>query len=115
MNDLKFTQEIKDKWLEALKSGKYIQGFGALVAKEDDKTYHCCLGVLGEIHSGLNNNINRVGVISPYTFLARNNVDYKFIYHTNDDCNYVVKVRSGEQERNYSNVIPIIEQLPVKS
>ncbi len=27
MSRLKFTKEIKTKWLEALKSGKYKQGF----------------------------------------------------------------------------------------
>ena len=39
-------QEIKAKWVAALRSGVYEQGAGAL--KVDDE--HCCLGVLCEIH-----------------------------------------------------------------
>lgn len=46
MEDLKFTKEIKEKWLTALKSGEYIQG--TIVLEENGQ--HCCLGVLAEIH-----------------------------------------------------------------
>lgn len=38
---------IKAKWLEALRSGKYVQGKGNLFNKEDN-TY-CCLGVLCKV------------------------------------------------------------------
>jgi len=38
-------QEIKTKWLEALRSGKYEQGAGHLC--KNDK--YCCLGVLCDI------------------------------------------------------------------
>ena len=41
-------QEIKTKWLEALRSGEYKQGKGIL---KDDKDNYCCLGVLCQIHS----------------------------------------------------------------
>jgi hypothetical protein len=47
--------EIKQKWLNALRSGEYKQGIGALRkatedenGKYDDKEY-CCLGVLCDI------------------------------------------------------------------
>lgn len=40
-------KEIKEKWLEALRSGKYKKSQGAL--KKTDNTY-CCLGVLCDIH-----------------------------------------------------------------
>lgn len=39
--------EIKSKWLEALRSGRYHQARGVLRA-EDGKS-HCCLGVLCDI------------------------------------------------------------------
>lgn len=39
-------QEIKQKWLEALRSGKYTQARDALVRRVDGKSYYCCLGVL---------------------------------------------------------------------
>lgn len=42
--------EIKAKWIEALRSGKYKQGTGVLRGKDlSGKTRHCCLGVLCEI------------------------------------------------------------------
>lgn len=39
-------QELKTKWLEALRSGKYQQGQGLL--RQGNK--YCCLGVLAEIN-----------------------------------------------------------------
>jgi len=38
--------EIKAKWIEALRSGRYAQGCGRL-RRHDDK--YCCLGVLCEL------------------------------------------------------------------
>ncbi len=38
-------KEIKERWVEALRSGKYQQGSGYLL--KDDK--YCCLGVLCEL------------------------------------------------------------------
>jgi hypothetical protein len=40
--------ELKAKWIEALRSGKYEQGLGYL---HSEKTY-CCLGVLHEVMGG---------------------------------------------------------------
>jgi hypothetical protein len=42
--------EIKKKWVEALRSGKYKQGIGRLKGNDE----FCCLGVLCDI-SGLSN------------------------------------------------------------
>lgn len=47
--------ELKEKWLEALRSRKFKQGQGSLkevVDAEKGKTVHCCLGVLHEISGG---------------------------------------------------------------
>jgi len=41
-------ESIKQKWIEALESGQYQQGTGAL-ALEDGKK-HCCLGVLCDLY-----------------------------------------------------------------
>src|SRR5262249_30875840 len=38
-------REIKTKWVEALRSGKYAQSTGAL----QDHKGHCCLGVLCDL------------------------------------------------------------------
>lgn len=48
MDAPKFTAELKAKWIEALRSGKYEQCQDAL----HDGIGHCCLGVL-EIVSGV--------------------------------------------------------------
>lgn len=41
--------EIKQKWLEELRSGKHKQGVGTLKSVEDDGSFaYCCLGVLQE-------------------------------------------------------------------
>lgn len=41
--------EIKAKWLEALRSGEYKQGKGALVEVKGDERFYCCLGVLCDL------------------------------------------------------------------
>lgn len=44
------TQEMKDRWLEALRSGDYNKGEVSLKSFEDGKVCHCAIGVLLEIH-----------------------------------------------------------------
>lgn len=41
--------EIKTKWVEALRSGKYKQGKKSLRSREGDK--YCCLGVLCDLYA----------------------------------------------------------------
>lgn len=41
--------EIKEKWLESLRSGKYEQGTGALRKNGEACDQFCCLGVLCDI------------------------------------------------------------------
>ena len=41
-------QEIKQKWIDALLSGKYKQGRGLLRQNDDE---YCCLGVLCDLHA----------------------------------------------------------------
>lgn len=44
----KLTPEIKQKWLDALRSGEFKQGFGKLKGRNfKDEIVYCCLGVLG--------------------------------------------------------------------
>lgn len=43
-------QELRTRWLEALRSGKYTQGKERLKTRNDDgSASHCCLGVLAEV------------------------------------------------------------------
>lgn len=42
-------QEIKKEWVEALRSGEYVQGQRRLHEIVDEEHKYCCLGVLCEI------------------------------------------------------------------
>lgn len=45
-------QDIKNKWVKALRSGKYKQGTGYLIKSSNDgnQCQHCCLGVLCDLY-----------------------------------------------------------------
>jgi hypothetical protein len=45
-------QDIKDKWVKALRSGEYKQGTGYLIKSSHDgnQCEHCCLGVLCDLY-----------------------------------------------------------------
>lgn len=43
-------QDVKQKWVAALRSGKFVQGRSKLKHTTDHGSLHCCLGVLCEIH-----------------------------------------------------------------
>lgn len=46
--------EVKQMWLDALRSGEYKQGRGELRTADDE---FCCLGVLCDIHSKVTHDI----------------------------------------------------------
>lgn len=108
MEGLKFTQEVKDNWLTALKSGKYKQGFVYLKHPMDGT--HCCIGVLADITLGLSTNEGGSFECSPYDFLNRalgkEVVDN--LWKTND------LDHRDNKNPDYSNVIPLIEALEVE-
>ena len=105
---LKFTQEVKDKWLENLKSGKYIQGYTAL--HNPRQNTFCCIGVLGDCIEELDNAAGEVNdnPKNPYEFLTGNNIDVKSIWRLNDSDEL-----DKDSKQDYSNVIPLIESLEV--
>lgn len=39
----------QEKWLQALESGEFKQGFGTLARVDDGVEYNCCLGVYGRV------------------------------------------------------------------
>lgn len=49
---------IRDKWLEALRSGKFLQGTHQLKTEDGLEIRYCCLGVLRHV---VNPNDNRGG------------------------------------------------------
>lgn len=46
MTDLKLRSEVKNAWVDALRSGEYQQGKGKL---RDHENRYCCLGVLADL------------------------------------------------------------------
>ena len=46
------TPELKQKWVDALRSGKYRQGREYLHRKRDSEDTYCCLGVLHDVSGG---------------------------------------------------------------
>jgi len=102
---LKFTQAVKDNWIDNLESGKYTQGFGSLV---DGNGNHCCIGVLGACTPELNNHLEDEET-SPYKFLKNNlgNDVVVTLYDMNDNA------LTRPANRDYSNVIDFIKSLPV--
>lgn len=43
------TKDEKSRWLQALRSGEYKQGNGALCVSNGETKEYCCLGVLADI------------------------------------------------------------------
>lgn len=110
---MKFTKEIKENWLKALKSGEYTQCKESLhntTEKLGNRIGHCCIGVLGDILPFLDNNYSYdCNLKSPYEFLTDNlgHGKTRDIFMRNDNTyNYT--------KPDYSNVIPLIEQLETK-
>ncbi len=105
----KFTQKVKDNWLNNLKSGKYKQGYGALY--DEANNAHCCIGVLGACTPGLDNNAASSNYASPYNFLKKaiGKTEMREIYMKNDTNKNDITYKGG-----YENVIPLIEALPVE-
>jgi len=102
---MKFTQEIKDKWITALESGNYIQTKGQLVKVINNTPHYCCLGVFGDVISGVSN-IPKENSMTPYQFFGNCGINYSQIWMMNDDT-------FNPEEPNYLNVIDLIKSLPV--
>jgi len=108
LKDLKFTKELKENWLNALKSGIFKQEPGQLKTSHG----HCCLGVLAEIHPNLSIDSDgkscvfygKVEGYEPFEkILTRKTVNK--LYQENDNS-----YRDGVED--FSKVIPLIEKLP---
>jgi len=114
MKNFKFTQEVKDNWIKALESGKYEQ-FGYKLKNPVIPNQMCCLGVLADI---LNIKIDSTG----YRCLSDNfsEIGYEPFndMKIHEGCNLnlaTINDKSySEGIRDYSNVIPLIKELPIQ-
>jgi hypothetical protein len=55
-------QELKDKWITALRSGEYKQGTGSLYDKVNDA--YCCMGVLGCVSNDIKGETRTPGLLT---------------------------------------------------
>jgi len=104
---MKWNKEIKQAWLEALKSGKYPHGTGSL--KTDEGKY-CCLGVLTDICEDLE--------MSESGFAPEDiNKDvYEQLGKATGISNIVERLYGiNDKSSSFDAVIPIIEAIPVSS
>lgn len=120
---MKFTQQVKDLWVGALKSKKYFEHKGTGRLRDKDGKY-CCLGVLIDALPDLH--IDKQGIqiaskesesgLSYYgnsndkttrknTPLGLSNEEVCELVNYNDDMH--------KYDGDFSNMIPIIEKLPV--
>ena len=44
-------KQVKERWIKALRSGKYKQGQHLLVSNDSDDKKYCCLGVLCQLYA----------------------------------------------------------------
>ena len=104
------SKKVKDKWISALESGDYTPCPGILEKKEKDKTFHCCIGVLGDILPELENDYSEQSK-SPYQYLKKT-IGEKTTQDlwTLNDTSVITAIRKRE-ERNYKNVITFIKAL----
>ena len=111
---MKLTKQIKQNWIDACESGKFIQGTGQLRNNEDiwakNKATHCCLGVLAVC---MNKVIDDWGMS-----LLKDEGGYQFFYNLLGEAatsNLMSRNDSlivNGNPRDYSNVLPIIKALP---
>ncbi len=98
---MEFTQEVKDKWLEAIESGKYVHGKYSLKETIDGISRHCALGVLCECY--------------PEVFPMKDKLfipEYRLFEAMFGNKTWDVSLASDNQN-DYSEVIEVIKKLPI--
>lgn len=110
-------QEVKKKWIEALKSGKYKQTANRL----RDNTGYCCLGVLCDLYSkekNIDDFIKREGgdflFMGHGGLLPRIIVDWAELNGTNPKIIYKNSNRTlaslNDEGKNFEEIADIIEE-----
>lgn len=111
--------EIKEKWLTALKSGKYIQG----TKKLSNHGKHCCLGVLCELAVEAGIISKEVNLEEPIRFGTSCNYlsdevmswsglrnDSGLFAKEDGRCRSLSRINDTECDGKYTSVIPLIER-----
>lgn len=104
--------ELKTKWIEALRSGEYIQGTGELCSLDPrGHAEHCCLGVLAEI-AGVDrmrlvdkDYLDKVGLES---ILGEWNGDRFVLYQAEDSATHTTTQRKLAAMNDTGHDFPVI-------
>lgn len=92
------TKELKQKWIDALRSEKYVQGQGCL---RSVKNKYCCLGVLCDVFGS-----KRWKKLTRTDFVLNTTVGYTYNYARN-------QYRTDAPE-NIIKIVDIKEYLPLR-
>lgn len=95
-------QDLKQKWIDALRSGKYQQGFHELRTMDEanhSEYKYCSFGVLCEV--AINSNIS--GACYSYRFL-QNELEVDF-----DETFKIIKM-NDEQRASFNQIADYIEE-----
>ncbi len=75
----KLSKSVKKAWIQALESGEYQKGIGALCNEDEE---YCCLGVLAEelgtLEVSINSSIGK-GYLGKAYMLLRNGSDWDYL------------------------------------
>lgn len=91
---MKMNKELKDKWLQALRSGEYLQGEHRLATVEGDEVRYCCLGVLCEVVDMRYDNLTDEDAFGKFSYRKYYDEDA-----TNGDKHYLPV---GELQRSFN-------------
>jgi len=108
IEDFKFTKQMKEAWLTALKSGEYKQGKNFLYrTTEEQEEYYCCLGVLAKVLK------IEIDELNDACLLNGKNVNYKIFNQLfmEEVSDLLTRKNDYGTQENFLDVIPFIEEL----
>jgi hypothetical protein len=79
---------VKEKWCEALRTGRYRQGNGVLNGSDMHGEFYCCLGVLREVMNKLDYTSSSSGQFLTYDQLCASGLSQEqqsFLAEMNDN------------------------------
>jgi hypothetical protein len=101
--------EIKQLWLEALRSGNYKQGRGRLCIVYPHETLYCCLGVLEDLHD--KTDPTKISVLRNYMYLSGETIKWAGLDNRNP---YVgqkkLSYMNDSSEMNFNQIADEIEK-----
>jgi hypothetical protein len=109
MKKYQLPKKFAEKWIKALRGGKYQQATGSLI---DERNHYCCLGVAGCI-IGIDKENLRLQSLSKLTHAKfpayGGKVAFDVLANNNDLQNALIQLNDGER-KNFSEIANWLEQ-----